>query len=202
MTGALEAFKYNIHRVNEMRGLHSALIIQVTPAIDLSDLLRSLHVLAVSALDHYVHELVLAGMMETFDGLRAPTAAYSKFRLTMSSILGTMTMSEARSNIEADIRTQHSFLSFQRPDKIADAIRLFSDVDLWSSVETKLHQPKAKIKVQLQLIVDRRNKIAHEADVDPSFPTARWPINPEDVAFVCQFIEELAEAIDSSVCTK
>lgn len=196
MTAAFEMFRYNIRRVGEMRGLHSVLLLQVTSAIDLSDLLRSLHVLAVSALDHYVHELVRAGMMETFDGKRAPTDAYSKYRLAMGSVFGTMTMTEARSSIEADIRIQHSYLTFQRPDKIADAVRLFSHVDLWKEVEGKLGRPKKEIKGQLDLIVDRRNKIAHEADVDPTYPNTRWPIAPTDVADVCEFIEQLVGAID------
>ena len=72
------------------------------------------------------------------------------------------------------------FSSFQQPDKIADAIRLFSDVKLWQQVALELAIPEQDVKARLKLIVDRRNKIAHEADVDPSFPNMRWPITESD----------------------
>jgi hypothetical protein len=46
---------------------------------------------------------------------------------------------------------------------------------------------------------DRRNKIAHEADMDPSYPGARWPISETDVNKALDFIEQLCEAIHVAV---
>lgn len=45
------------------------------------------------------------------------------------------------------------------------------------------------------LVVDRRNKIAHEADIDPSFPGKRWPIDDVLVDDAISFIENIAETI-------
>jgi hypothetical protein len=43
--------------------------------------------------------------------------------------------------------------------------------------------------------VDRRNKIAQEADMDPTNPGFRWPITDDLAANALDFIERLAEAI-------
>ena len=197
MTSSLDAFRYNITRVRELLGLHAALSSQTTCVVDLSDILRSLHVLCVSALDHYVHDVVRCGMMDIFDGRRPTTPQYAKFKLSIQSISGVPSIADARGNIEMDIRTQHSFLSFQKPEKIADAVRLYSEVDIWREVELKLGRPKKDIKDQLELIVDRRNKIAHEADLDPTYPNLRWPIYASDVEEVCAFIDELVSVVDN-----
>ncbi|MCX2971959.1 hypothetical protein OSB71_24420, partial [Streptomyces sp. JHD 1] len=66
--------------------------------------------------------------------------------------------------LEQEIREQHGYLSFQQPDKVADAFRLVSDVSLWVEVAKHLGLRPEDVKRQLKLIADRRNKIAHEAD--------------------------------------
>jgi hypothetical protein len=55
------------------------------------------------------------------------------------------------------------------------------------------------VKQRLGLIVDRRNKIAHEADLDPTYPKVRWPISPADVDGVVEFLERAVEAIHVEV---
>jgi len=101
--------------------------------------------------------------------------------------------------LEAEIRDRHSFLSFQQPDKIADAVRLFSGINLWQAVGAALGQDESAIKSRLRLTVDRRNKIAHEADLDPSYPGARWPISEADATESRQFIADLVGAIHAVI---
>jgi hypothetical protein len=62
-----------------------------------------------------------------------------------------------------------------------------------------MHSISFETRPELQLIVDRRNKIAHEADADPSFPGARWPLSTADVEGATKFIEELCEAIHAVI---
>jgi hypothetical protein len=61
--------------------------------------------------------------------------------------------------------------TFQHPDNIADAVRLCSDAELWNDVATNLgatpqeRTAKAKaIRRSLSLMVERRNRIAHEGE--------------------------------------
>lgn len=198
MQKALDAFRGSISRVHHLGGLHKAILSLTTPAIDASDLLRAQIVLAVSALDFYVHEITVIGMLEVLGGVRPVTPAFEKYRVSVGAMIAGLPTG-SHDWFEADVRERHSFLSFQQPDKIADAIRLFSDVKLWSSVSAALGQDEATVKARIRLIVDRRNKIAHEADLDPSYPGSRWPITESDVASSCQFLSQTAEAIHVTV---
>lgn len=191
----IELLHENIVRVRELGGLHEAIGSLLTAVVNPSDLLRAQHVLVVSALDHFVHESVRQGVLDIFDGIRNQTEHYAKLRVSVGT-LSLTSRSEARAALESEVRFQHSHLSFQKPEKVADAIRLYSDVKLWEQVGLRMSRSPKSIKDELNLIVDRRNKIAHEADLDPGYPGARWPINPEDVAITVNFIEEVCHSID------
>jgi hypothetical protein len=197
MNKAIEAFRTSMDRARHLGGLQEALSSLTTSAVDTSDLLRAQIVLGVSALDYYVHEITVLGMVAVFEGRRHSTPAFLKYRVAIDSVLsGART---ASSWFESDIRERHSYLSFQQPDKIADAIRLFSDVNLWQHVALQLAMPEKDAKARLKLIVDRRNKIAHEADVDPSFPNMRWPISKTDVDNSLDYIAQIGESIYAAV---
>ncbi|MGK7955036.1 MAG: HEPN domain-containing protein [Crocosphaera sp.] len=98
--------------------------------------------------------------------------------------------------LEAEIRESLGYQSFQQPKKIADAIRLISDKKLWDEVANNMNKSAADIKQQLTLIVDRRNKIAHEADINPTYNIGdRWPIDEILVGETVAFIEDVVENI-------
>ncbi len=98
--------------------------------------------------------------------------------------------------LEDEIRDSLSYQSFQQPNKIADAIRQISDKQLWDEVATKMSKTSKDIKQQLTLIVDRRNKIAHEADIDPTLNIGnRWNIDESMVGDTVNFIEQVVESI-------
>jgi hypothetical protein len=99
-----------------------------------------------------------------------------------------------------------SRVTFQHPDNIADAVRLCSGAELWNDVATSLGATpqdkvaKAKaIRRDLSLMVERRNKIAHEGDLQPTTSRDPWPITQADVALVAQHIERIVRAIDKVV---
>lgn len=194
MQKAIEAFRACMGRVHHLGGLRDAMHTLTTPAVDVSDLLRAQIVLGVSALDYYVHEITILGMVEIFEGKRTITPAFAKFRVSMGAVIAGN--AGGGSNwFESDVRDRHSFLAFQQPDNIADAIRLFSEIKLWKEVGIKMTMPEDDIKARLKLIIGRRNKIAHEADIDPSYPGQRWPITKHDVDTSLSFITYLCESI-------
>jgi len=199
MQAALNAFEASMLRVRALHALHGSFSKQVTAAIDLSDLLRAEIVLGVSALDHYVHELARLGMLECWAGTRKGTEAFNRFPLPISIAGALSNPSTTQQSIEAEIRSKHSFVSFQHPDRIAEAIRLFSDVKLWEQVAMHLGTTTKEIKTSLLLIVDRRNKIAHEADIDPSFPGQRWPIDSVLVEDTLDKLDAIARAIFKAI---
>ncbi|HEY9837420.1 MAG TPA: HEPN domain-containing protein, partial [Vampirovibrionales bacterium] len=98
--------------------------------------------------------------------------------------------------LEDEIRERLGYQSFQHPDKIADAIRLISDKKLWEEVANQMGKPQKDIKQELRAIVDRRNQIAHEADIDPTYGIgSRRNIDPVLVAEAVDFIEKIIETI-------
>jgi hypothetical protein len=195
MQTAIDLFETSMSRARSLHALYGAFAKQVTSAIDLSDVLRAEIVLAVSALDYYVHELTRLGMLECWSGSRNRTDAFNRFPLPISIAGGLSNPSTAKQIIEAEIRSKHGFLSFQHPERIADAVRLFSDVKLWEEVGNELGMTAKAVKTSLILIVDRRNKIAHEADIDPSYPGQRWPIDAVLVEQTFDTLEAIGRAI-------
>ena len=199
MQAAIEQYRENIQRVRILGSIYQALSVQTTGVLDLADILRSELVMAVSALDHFIHELVRLGMLEAYHGHRGQTEACLMFQVTLASAIQGITMPTTDSWLEEQIRLRHGYLSFQRPDSIADAIRLVSDIQLWNEVGHQHGTTIQNVRAQLGLIVDRRNKIAHEADMDPSYAGRLWPVDFGLVDEAVTFMEQLAETINSIV---
>ena len=98
--------------------------------------------------------------------------------------------------LENEIRERLGYKSFQQPKKIADAIRFICDKKLWEEVSNNMNKPAKDITQQLTFIVDRRNKIAHEADIDPTYNIGnRWQIDDILVNEADDFVEDVVENI-------
>ena len=196
MLDILQQFRDDIERVRTLGALYDILSQQITSALDLTDLLRSQIVMAVSALDHYIHEIARVGMLEVYGGKRPQTPAFLRFQVKMEATLQGIAAGQGDNRwLDEEIRRNHGHLPFQHPDKIADAIRLFSTCKLWDSVASELNLKVEVVKNQLQLILNRRNQIVHESDLDPSSPGNRWGISSSDSVKAINFIQDIGEAI-------
>jgi len=194
MQVAIDHFRLNIAYVRNLSLIYATALTS-SPGLDISDLLRAQVVLAVGALDHYVHTLTRMGVLEVYNGLRPRTAAFSRTKVTLDGVLTALNNPTSDGWLESEIKREHGWQTFQSAEKIAEAVRLFSDVPLWESVADDLKVNAEDLKQQLRLTVDRRNKIAHEADMDPSFPGTKWPIDAALACAAIDFVEQLGEAI-------
>ena len=249
MLSPIEQFRLNIERVQALGGLYEALSQLTTSAMDLTDFLRAQIVMAVSALDLYIHEITRVGVLEVYTGRRSQTNAFSRFSLTMDAVMrgiielegkieekNQLTMdavmrriaeleekkqltmdavmreiaeleekkqsdtnSEEIKWLDREIRERHGHQAFQDPDKIADAVRLFSPCELWPAVANLLNSTSTDVRDRLRVIIERRNKIVHESDVDLSNPELRLPISQILSGEVVDFIESICEAIHTVV---
>jgi RiboL-PSP-HEPN len=199
MQSALDQFRSNIVYVRNLGGLYRSIAKVTTAVLDLSDLLRAELVMCVSALDHYVHEVTRLGMLETLNGKRPQTPAFLKFSISIDGVLQALGTPNGDAWFDTQIRERHGYQSFQQPDKIADAIRLISSLELWNSLASALGDSAQNLKTRLQLIVERRNKIVHEADMDPTYPGSgtRWPITDALANDAVDFVERLCETVHS-----
>ena len=153
--------------------------------------------LAVSAFDYYIHEVVKINMIEIFKGNRCMTKSYKNFLISIDSVYQALNTPSSQAWLENEISLRHSWKSFQHSDNVSDAIKLISDKNIWKEIAKKMTETPNDIKKKLNLIIDRRNKIAHEADIDPSYPGLRWPINESMVEDTIAFIENITEIIHS-----
>jgi hypothetical protein len=199
MKAALDQFETNLARARTLSGVAASIGALTTPAIDVSDIHRAALVLAVSALDYFVHEFVRLGMLEVHRGKRAATDANLSFKVPIVAVRSGFADLTQDDWLDEAVREAHSWLSFQHPDKIADAIRLVSTVKLWQEVANEIGSEASAVKARLIVIVDRRNKIAHEADMDPTNPGNQWPISAALVEDAFDFIESMVKAIYKSV---
>jgi hypothetical protein len=122
--------------------------------------------------------------------------SYTIAQLIPTILNGILRKLDNTSWLESEIRKRLGYQSFQQADKIADAIRYISDERLWDEISIQMSKSAQDVKQQLNSIVDRRNKIAHEADIDPTFNIgSRWNIDEILVDNAVDFIEELVENI-------
>lgn len=90
MQSVLNQFNISIHRVRELIALHNSLKTQANNTLDVSDILRAALVLAVSALDYYIHEVVTLGMLEIYQGQRSEPqsskqSAFAPFQVSLGA---------------------------------------------------------------------------------------------------------------------
>lgn len=195
MHKVLQQFTENLQRARELGVLAHAITQITTPVVDVTDIWRAQIVLGASALDHFIHELARIGMVEISKGTRARTDAFSKYQLPLNAVERAFKGEPHETWLGDAVQDKHSWLSFQHPDKIADAVRLISPIKLWDEVSKELTMSAQDVKLQLELIIDRRNKIAHEADMDPTNPGFRWPISESMASDAIVFVEKVSRAI-------
>ena len=195
MSKQLDQFEDNLRQARLVLG-HAQLLNAARDKHVGDDLIRASLVAGVSALDYYIHEIVREKMIQIAEGKRSETKTFLSFHtsagITMEAIRG----KPARQWMDEAVRLQHGHISFQRPDKIARAIRRVWAGELWPTVAGALGTNAASVKRSLNLIVSRRNQVVHEADRDPTPPHDRWPISHDDASQTLATIERIVSAID------
>lgn len=176
--------------------LHNYFEKSIAVSVDTSDLLRWQWVQCISAFDKFMHDLVRVGMLEIFAGNRMPTPKYNTFQIDIQTY-GDMinNIIDARLIFERKIILKHSFLAFQDPNKVADALSLiWNENDKWGKISNLLGMAKNDCITYLKNIVLRRNQIVHEGDYTDIL-MKRQDIYSRDVIEIREYILKLGKAI-------
>ena len=131
----------------------------------------------ISFLDRYIHELVRVGMLDIFLGKRPPTRQFNTFNISSKSLLELSKYDvkvpleeiEIYKILNDEIVVKNGFLAFQHPNKISDALSyVWPTTHKWQLIAQQMGGGYTSDKVtdQLILLVERRNKIVHEGDMD------------------------------------
>ena len=176
-------------------------------------LLKAQLVNVVSAFDMFIHGIVKKGVIEIFNKTRKETPKFQSFVFqakTILKLLEVMSPGYIPSSsdeipdviLEKELSNKLSFMSFQSPDKVSDALSLIWDEPhkmqvlaiemgiVGSNDQDKLQ----KLKQELTTIIQRRNQIAHEGDINPATQMQRT-IELSDVKDATDFISSLGHAI-------
>lgn len=141
-----------------------------------SELLRAAIVAAVSALDRYIHDLVVENSWKLLS--RAEVSIPTDLKKLELPVLDTKrALERLRSDkkarpgnlIKRAIQEQlHSEFTFQKPDMVEKAMRMLGVSDFWTKVAAEMpgQPPKAVVIEKLREVANRRNQIVHEADLE------------------------------------
>ncbi|MGW4805040.1 hypothetical protein [Kitasatospora sp. NPDC004272] len=203
-----EQFKTNINFCRRM--VHSGAALESAAAsqlnlgdlsqVEYTDLYRAAWVQAVSALDHWLHREIISRAVAIISDRPAPRPDRLK-----NYTVSWQTVEDIRFRRPVDeVMTEHLTErlgrdSYQKPDRIAEGLQYVTQKkqgDIWKEVTQILGagQTVDQVKLQQVQIADRRNAIAHEADIDRSTGTRQSITAPETSATI-DWIENLAMAI-------
>ncbi|MFE3475651.1 hypothetical protein ACFXOI_29210 [Streptomyces bacillaris] len=167
--------------------------------VEHTDLYRAAWVQAVSALDHWLHREIVSRAIEIINDRPTPRPDRLK-----SYAVPWATVEVMRERPIDDVMREHMTErlgrdSYQKPDRIAEGLQYVTQKkqgQIWKEVTQILgpQQTVDQVKQRQTEIADRRNKIAHEADIDHDKGT-RWAITAADTRDTIDWIENLATAI-------
>ena len=206
MNRALQQFEVNLQSAGQLGLIYLAFADKVTEVIRLDELLRAELVLAVSAIDCYIHDVVRIGMTRCFSAVGGEPNAYLNFGVSLG--LAKRIVAEASEPVrlalvEEEIRRLHGFRTFQNAENISQALALIGVKSIWDKVGISLSISSSDVRTRLDIIVDRRNRIAHESDIDPIMGIGmKYPIDHPMVQQAVDFLERIVKAIHSTVISE
>ncbi|MCB9474186.1 MAG: hypothetical protein H6678_10285 [Candidatus Delongbacteria bacterium] len=174
--------------------------------LDLLWLPRSAVVTSLSALDSYIHKVLIDKVPTVLKSNAPPIsicAIFAEkyqvkngegFRNVLSLINSPDPISELLKKLKEDVL---AFQSYQAPEKIIHAYSLIGHDNIFASVADKWPGPASTendIKRRLTNYVKRRNQIAHEGDFESSGHVRH--IKPEYAKDCYEFVEALAKKLN------
>ena len=203
-------FQRSISQIRQISNVYTYLKKEVRlRTVDFDDILRSQIVNVVSALDRYLHEKVRKGICDIFLGNRVATAKFRSFPLSSEDVLkiwgdDSLTKVQREILINTVVTNGLKTLSFQQSTKIKDALSyLWDEPHKMMIIAKEMGLPgdkdndKHKYLIQkLDLLVERRNQIAHESDI---YAGEKRGINQKDVVDSINFIESFVNSINAHI---
>lgn len=208
-TREFQAFRNNIEYARKMVLAGKNLAPFESPVIDVGDFYRAAWVQAVSAIDHWFHEELYRRVAELAaqDGPGMPHQL-TRFELPLSMIeeirRGTTPLADA---VSEHVRAKWANVSLQNPRRISEAMKLVTEEEIWSKAAVQINQwnrsrtsmTAQDLKKQYVSITERRNKIAHEADLLDGHLKRRRPISEAEATDAIDWIERIALAIATTL---
>jgi hypothetical protein len=203
MLRAKTRFDDSFKRIRNQDSIYKHLVSTLHfPEKDISDMLRSEVVYAVSSFDRFIHDIVKQGMVDIFMGNRPITSAYSNFSISLNQLQAIRiagSIPPPQSIFEDIIIEKHKHLSFQEPNKVSEALSLIWNENYkWQKIAICMGVTDNDLKTELKNIVIRRNQIVHEGDLNIMTGQLQ-DIYYSDTVISVDFIEKLGNCIFSLI---
>lgn len=210
MDDIFNEFQNNVAQIRQIGSVYTYLkdIVRLTDA-EINDILRSQIVNLVSALDRYLHEKVRKGICDIFLGNRPITAKFKSFSLNSETVMriwgdSSLTVIEREILINEAVSQSLKTLSFQQAVKIKDALSFLWDEPHKMTVLAKEmgvpgttdNDKQRYLTQRLDLLVERRNQIAHESDMEVNGKRA---ITKHEVDDAISFIEGFVNCLNTHI---
>lgn len=189
LSNSLRTLSSGCERAAALCSIHAYLKNTAPAALNCDDILRSSLVLAVSSFDLFMHDVFRMEVLDRLNSQKTVDSFHIPFNISH------LTGVERSYLLDEHIRTQNSYKSFVAPDKVAECLRPLVEKP-WEKVSREFGSPDSVCKARLKAVVGLRNRIAHEADVNPAYSGIElWPIYSQDVQDSVAFLRDLGRAI-------
>lgn len=196
MTKAYVKFEANISSASVLERIYEYLSKKTLP-FEPDELLRAEYVMVVSAFDCYVHDYVRERMVKAFNNPSTMSDKTRDYKISLGVMMDIMNEPNPISRmqlLENAIKKAESAFSYQSSSSVEHVLGLVGFKKIWT---TMFGSPTGGAKKsQLDLVVRRRNQIAHEADMNYATNTKN-AIALTDVVEAKAFLVDLSQHIDS-----
>lgn len=196
MTNAFAKFESNIASAAILERIYEYLSKKTLP-FEPDELLRAEYVMIVSAFDCYVHDYVRERMVQAFKTPSLMTDKTREYKVSLGVMMDIMNETNPISQmqlLENAIKKAESAYSYQSSSSVEHVLGLVGFKKIWTAMYGKTDAGARKS--QLDLVVRRRNQIAHEADMNYVTNTKN-AITLQDVLYAKSFLVDLSQHIDS-----
>lgn len=196
MTNAYSKFEDNIASASILERIYEYLSKKTLP-FSPDELLRAEFVMVVSAFDCYVHDYVRERMVKAFNNPATMADKTREYKVPLGVMMDIMNETNPISQIqllEGAIKKEESAFSYQSSTSVEHVLGLVGFNKIWTAMYGKTDAGLRKS--QLDLVVRRRNQIAHEADMDYA-TNCKNAIILQDVVEAKAFLVDLSQHIDS-----
>ena len=187
LDNSIKQYALNLQSARDLETVYIALSAMTANVVPKDELLRAELVSLVSALDTYIHDIVREGLKCYYQNNIANdyvTDFNNKHHIT------------SLEDFESKLREIHGYKTFQAPKRISEALKMLDILDIWNKVAVNI----SDAEITLNLIVDRRNKIAHESDINPiNGLGVKWTIDLVMVQSVVNSIDDIVKCLNTLI---
>lgn len=191
MINAVMLFRRNRARILDLGAVYDFWVGQA-PLLQqqLDEVLRAQLVQIVSAFDTFIHDCVRIGIVNKFISSGVISNTLKDYPIPFEDLCVINSLPNINDKVmylDGVIKKVNSKDSYQSPKSVEYALGLIGVSNIWSKVAPSMRMSPQDVKVELANIVNRRNKIAHESDLD-ALGVSLNPITKTEVERVNAFI--------------